>query len=225
MSLRLIACACLVICTSAALADQDSKWYVGAAVGSNSVKDFSIDRRTGVGAVLLPVTKLDVDMKSDTSFSAIVGYRFTDEWSLQGEWSHRSNKSDSVKTANGSRLPQNDVRLRSDALMANAIYTVRGLGAVRPYAGIGVGAARLRMDKDDSLGGSDDSTWAFAYQGFLGAEVSLSRQWIAYGQYQYFTTSQPNLKPTSVLGTSSQHYVLDSYPASQTLSIGVRYNF
>lgn len=224
MARKAIAATCFALCTSAVLADQDPKWYVGAAVGSNSVNDFSMDRQTVVGAIVTPVVRQDVDMKSGTSYSAVIGYRFTDEWSLQGEWSHRSNKFDTVKM-NGAPLTQNDVRLKSDALMANAIYTVQGLGAVRPYIGLGVGTARISVDKNDTLGSSDDSAWALAYQGLVGAEVSLTRQWVAYGQYQYFTTNQPNLKPTTARGTSSNHYTLDSYPASQTLSIGVRYNF
>ena len=218
----LLAIAFLTLSASAAAADQNPKWYVGGAIGKNWVKDFDLERRTTVGAFSAHA-ELDVEMKSDTSYSGVFGYRYTDEWSVQGEWSHRSNKSDSVKVGNTS-LQRNDVRLKSDAFMANAIYTVQGLGAIRPYAGVGIGTARVSMDKDDTLGGADDATWAFAYQGLLGAEVSLSRQWLLYGQYQYFRTSK-DLTVTSARGTTSNRYELDSYPANQSFSVGVKYNF
>lgn len=221
-NIYLLASVFLALGASVASADENQKWYVGGALGTNWVKDFDLDRQTTVTGLGSFNSELDVDMENDTSYFGVVGYRFTDEWSIQGEWSHRSNKSDSVKFGNAS-LPDNDVRLKSDALMANAIYTVQGLGAIRPYVGLGIGTARISMDKDDSLGGADDDAWAFAYQGLFGAEVSLSREWLLYGQYQYFRTSK-ELTATSSLGTSSQSYDLD-YPSSQTLSIGVRYGF
>lgn len=224
-TISLLAATFLALGASTASADQASKWYAGGALGTNWVKDYSIDRQTFIGGSPVGTTKLDVDMKSDVSYFGVVGYRYSDEWSVQGELSHRSNKSDSVKVSSGASLTQNEARLKSDALMVNAIYTVQGLGAIRPYAGIGLGAARLKIDKDDGLGGANDSAWAFAYQGLVGAELELSRQWVAYGQYQYFATDKPNLRATSSRTTSAQQYDLDSYPASQTVSIGVRYNF
>jgi opacity protein-like surface antigen len=213
----------LALGASTAFADPDSRWYVGGAIGANWLKDYSIDRTTLFNGAPGLSTKLYVDTQNDAAYFGVLGYRFTDAWSIQGELAYRSNKSDSVTTPFGV-LSGNDTRVKSASLMANAIYTVQGLGALRPYAGLGVGAVNVKLEKNDGLGSTDDSDWAFAYQGLVGAEVNLSRQWSLYGQYQYLKASNLDLTATTSRGAFAQQYSLDSY-TSQSLSVGVRYSF
>lgn len=214
----------LALGASTASADQESRWYVGGAVGANWVNDFSINRTLLIGGAPVTVLPVDAEMKTAAAFFGVVGYRLTDAWSIQGELSYRSNKSDSIVSAGVPVIP-NEARLKSGSLMANAIYTVQGLGAVRPYVGLGIGAVNLKLEYQNTAGSADDSGWAFAYQGLVGAEVSLSRQWVLYGQYQYFRTSDPGLTATIPGGPIDLAYPLDSSYINQSLSVGVRYNF
>lgn len=221
----LLAFTALALGPSASSAAQPAKWYVGAAIGSNWVNDFDVSREFSVAGHVLGHGQLHIDMRESTAYLGSIGYRFTDEWSIQGEWARRSNRSDSVRVSATAFLPENDVRLTSKSVMANAIYTMQGLGAVRPYVGLGIGTARIEMEKLDSLGGSHDKSWAFAYQALLGAEVNMSAQWQLFGQYQHVMAAGPSLNSTSARGTSAFQYQLDTYPVSRTLSVGVRYKF
>ena len=221
----ILSMAMLALCSSAAFADGDSRWYAGATLGASKGKDFTTYRQLSVnGNPIGSASKQDVEMGGDTSYLLITGYRFNDQWSIQGEWSRRSYESDSVIN-NGTRITQNDVRLKSDAMMVNAIYTLQGWGGIRPYIGLGMGASHIKFHKDDTLNGADDTAWVFASQALLGAEYSLSRDWTLFGQYQYFRSANFDLSAQSSRGAQAFKYDAESHQADQTLSIGVRYNF
>lgn len=202
----ILSIAILAFCCSTASADENSKWYAGAALGASKGKNLDIDRQVLVnGNPVGLARRQDVEMGNGTTYSVITGYRFSDQWSIQGEWSRKSYSSDSVKTG-GTQLRENDVDLKNDAMMVNAIYTLRGWGKIRPYLGLGAGSSHIKLHKQDTLGGADGNAWVFASQALLGAEYDLSREWTIYGQFQYFRSAKFNISAQSSIGPQAKGF-------------------
>jgi opacity protein-like surface antigen len=113
--------------------------------------------------------------------------------------------------------------------MANARYSFGNLGPLRPYIGAGLGASRLEMTWSRTQGASPgdltDTSWDFAYQGLLGADVEIADRWSLYAQYQYFRIPSPGVSTRRQLtATVSQAWAFEDYKA-QSVSIGLRRSF
>jgi opacity protein-like surface antigen len=145
-----------------------------------------------------------------TGFGAAgaVGYgvqnaRFELELSARGADIDRMSGSGGVrvggvtKTFNGS-LSDSDVT--AAAALANIWYDVATGTAWRPFAGVGVGVARVNLSigRTDTGWASDfdDTNTVFAFQGGLGIGYEITPKIMANVSYRYFETSTPNFKAT-----------------------------
>lgn len=209
----------------------DNAWYAGVSVGTNRLSNDDIARTTFIPAGPRPQADVRPDFNQRTAYGAVVGYRLSDAWSVEGEFAHRTNKTDHFSTAGSADWDTDQVELRSNSVMANARYSFSGFGPLRPYVGAGVGASQFRMKWTRSppgsgtLGTISDDNWAFAYQALAGVEMELSNRWALSAQYQYFRVDNPNVSANRrLLPLATQTWEVNDYKA-QTLSIGLRYAF
>ena len=210
----------------------DSPWYVGASVGNNWLSDGDIPRTTYLNGAPTHLTDANADFDRRSTYSAVLGYRFSDAWSVEGEFAHRTNKTDRLSAAgvSSASMALEQVELRSNSVMANARYSFPGLGPLRPYVGAGVGASEVRMKwtrrpPANGAGAISDDNWAFAYQAQVGLDLELAKHWTLNAQYQYFRVGSPDVSTNRrVTAITSQTWEVNDYKA-QTLSIGLRYAF
>ncbi|MBB5223306.1 opacity protein-like surface antigen [Amaricoccus macauensis] len=113
------------------------------------------------------------------------GYSITPNVALELEYSYRA--SDVELDSDGGLSGQ----MKSNAYMANAIYSfdaVDQAGAVRPFLGIGLGAADLTYEPDGipRLGGD----YRFAYQAIAGIGYQMNESWTISGEVRYLGVSE-----------------------------------
>jgi len=209
----------------------DNPWYAGVSLGTNWLSNDDISRTTFGPAGPRTNSDIEPDFNRRSSYSAVVGYRISDAWSIEGEYAYRNNKTNHVTTASFADWDFDTVGLRSNSVMANARYTFAGLGPLRPYVGAGVGASQFRMKWSrvspggGTLGSISDDNWAFAYQALVGMELELAKRWMLSAQYQYFRVDNPDVSTNRRLtAISTQTWEVNDYKA-QTLSVGLRYAF
>lgn len=160
---------------------EDRRWYVSAAAGSSFAKDAEIKNN---------VANFDAfDVGSVISVAA--GYDLRGPWRFELEASRRRNEAELVdfNPDVGEFRASGDVR--SVSLLANVAYEGRRRSGFRPYAALGVGAARsswdVSLDGDGSLY-VDDSDTAGAFQVVFGAAAPLGRSLETVVEYRYWMT-------------------------------------
>jgi OmpA-OmpF porin, OOP family len=215
----------LLVSNAAYSNDIEPKWYVGASVGQASVSDIDISRKITLAPPSGGGTdKLKADMDRDSAYGIALGYRFNNNISTELSFSRQKNYSDTITNNIGTNLPANSLKLESENVLLNAIYTYDRFETFLPYVGVGLGGSKLRMKKQDSLGSDSDSNWAFAYQAILGAEIKILEQWRLFGQYQYLKVDNPDLTAKSIKGGVTNSWSISEYE-SKTFSLGARFSF
>ena len=151
-----------------------------------------------------------------------LGKQFTDNFSLEVEWTYRSNDLDGVRRGS-SRVGGGD--LASTGLFLNLGWTFSGWGAAgsrwRPYAAIGGGFLE-EVDMDLTSAGIEDvsDTWVPAIQGIIGLEKELGRRWSFYGEARYLYAGDTDLRAES----GARRNVTVDYQGWSAL-LGLRFNF
>ncbi len=159
--------------------------------------------------------------KNSTGFGGVqVGYEWSkpscSSWSLAtaGEleaffFSHKTKGHLINETVVG--LPEHDFadsfHVNSSEILANVVFSLNSdsLFGFSPYVGGGIGAARLSLDKADSLQvepveagvnhfNSDrcDSTWAFAAQVKAGLRYNFCQMFHIFAEYRYLYVDSSN---------------------------------
>ncbi len=161
-------------------------------------------------------TGIDTSIDFDPGPVAVIaaGYAFDTGFRTELELAGRWNDAGTVAGAPGS----GDTAAYSG--MINVLYDV-GIdsGTFTPYAGAGLGAARIDDSGVSSIGGSsisDDDT-VFAYQAMAGFSYGLSDRWALTADYRYFTTGDVSL-------TTASSVAVDQEYASHSVLIGLRLN-
>jgi opacity protein-like surface antigen len=106
----------------------------------------------------------------------------------------------------------------TQSLMVNLIYDFEWGIPVRPYVGIGVGAARIGYEISDTFSGAtllDESKTAFAYQGIVGVRAPLGRRFHVSADYRYWRNLEIDMTMEAGDPVSTDHPV---HVASLTLS-------
>ena len=117
----------LMAAPSFASAQDGSGWYLKGAAGYGSGTDLDITGNV-VG---------DVEAQGDIATNLGLGYDFGDNWRVELDGTSMWNDYGSI--AQGS---ESFAKLRTDALMLNAIYDFSDFGKFAPYVGAGVGVVR-----------------------------------------------------------------------------------
>ena len=133
-----------------------------------------------------PASGLDYD--TGFVFGIAGGYLVTPSLALEIEYAYRSADAelDFDEGVSG--------QMKANSYMANAIYTfnpIDAAGAVRPYVGVGLGAADLTYEPDGAgrLGGD----LSFAYQAMAGVGYQMNESWTLTGEIRYLGVSEEDV--------------------------------
>ena len=176
--MRLIRTVLFGLCAFAlpfAASAEDKGFYVGAGGGANFQRDSDID---GSGS------SASADMKTGWAAAVSGGYRYGNGWRTELELSHRRNNADKV----------NDVDTNGSANatsgMVNLLYGLKTGTKWTPYAGVGVGAARVKFNEvgTNATNSIDGSDVKFAYQGIAGFGYRVTEEAELFADYRYMGT-------------------------------------
>jgi OmpA-OmpF porin, OOP family len=187
--------ACLA--TAPAMA-ADPGLYLGAGGGINWLQDMDFD----------PGPKIDQDL----GWAAIgsLGYRFQSGLRTELEGGYRDNNGE----FNGTGF---DTDTTAWSGMANLLYDFDFGSPIRPYLGVGLGAAHVRVDSGVT---ADDAQWAFAYQGIVGVSYAVTDRLDFFVDGRYLRTAGLDIDQTGAVGGS-----LDGEYSTFTGLAGLRYVF
>lgn len=191
-------------------------FYVGATGGVSFLQD--ADNEGG---------GLSIESEFDTGFdvTGAVGYRFMDDFRVEGEIGYRRNNADSLTIALPAGLGISSISSSADgdvsalSFMANGYYDVNTGTPWMPYVGAGLGVATINADvKTQGVQIVDDDDTVFAYQIGAGIGYAFTESITATAGYRFFGTSDPEFKATD--GTS-----FDSEYSTHAVEIGFRVQF
>jgi OOP family OmpA-OmpF porin len=176
-------------------------WYGRADVGYSleSTVDGSVDGETFSG-----------DLENDWMGALGLGYAFQNGFRAEGELGFRYNDWEGEIDGQSGY----EGWTRSWSAMANLFYDFNRDGAVQPYLGLGVGAARVGAGLDGL--GSDQDT-VLAYQGLAGIGFTLTEQLALDVGYRYFVAPELEYEAAGVpIDVDYEH---------QAVTVGLRYQF
>lgn len=190
-----------------------SGWYGKVYGGLGLLDDGEFDLVSGA-------TTTQGDGTYDTGFLSgfAVGYDLDERWSIELDYTYRSNDIDTARTSGGADLGTGG-DFASVAILANAIYRFRPGAHLRPYAGIGLGILQeIDADfEDQGIEASERGT--LAYQFLVGASYDYGGPWSSFVEARYLITEGAELDFSGGA---------DSYEADYNhlgLLAGVRYSF
>jgi opacity protein-like surface antigen len=205
-------CLSLILCTPAVA--QHSGPYVGGYFGGSMLTEAkSTDKQGDFSLTFDPASM----------FSGVAGWELEPghplgEGRVELEYARRSNKLTKAKFVEGS--VKADGTVISDSLLFNCIGVFRDKSSMTPYAGAGVGAARIESNNLTITGQpfSSGSKVVLAYQLLAGLDFALSEQVTLDLGYRFLGCSAPKFTETG-----GQKYTMDYY--SHTVILGVRLGF
>jgi opacity protein-like surface antigen len=205
---------CLPLLFCGQVLAQHSGPYAGLFIGGNALMpakgssgqgDFSLKTNPGLAG------------------SAVLGWDFAagnpvGEGRVELEYSRRSNPLDQVKFVEGSFKGGGNVT--TDSLLVNFFGVFHDTGRWSPYAGLGVGAARVEAAslKVTDWPMSNSSAVVFAYQVGGGIDFALSERLNVDLGYRFFSSSKPKFTDAN-----GQKFEMDYL--SHTAVLGVRFGF
>lgn len=197
-----------------AMAAQAQEYYLDLHIGYSRVENGDLES-TGATAI--------GEYADQQAFGGSLGFVDMSGIRLEGELTYRANDIDAIGGAPAKG------RFSSLALMANLLYEMEiggggygfdggGYWPVRPYIGIGGGGMQYSMNATFTLGAADsidDSTYALAWQGIVGAGWALSESSILTLDYRYVVSENVGLSDTG-----GAAFEIDA--AQATLMLGLR---
>jgi opacity protein-like surface antigen len=161
--------------------------YVGAFLGGNALMNAKSSDDLG---------EFNLTFNPALQGSAVLGWDFepgnsVGEGRVELEYTRRSNPLDKVKFAEGSFKGGGNVI--ADSLLLNVFGVVHDTGRWSPYAGAGIGAARIEASDLKVTGQplSNDSAVVFAYQLGAGVDVALTDHLNLDLGYRFFSSTRP----------------------------------
>ncbi len=178
---------CLPLLLCGQVQAQHSGPYVGALFGGNALMNAKASDDQG---------DFILKFKPALQGSAVIGWDFAPgnpagEGRVEFEYTRRSNPLDQVKLVEGSLKGSGTVT--ADSLLLNFFGVYHDNGRFSPYAGVGIGAARIETS-DLQVAGypmSSDSAVVFAYQVGCGVDVALTDYLNLDLGYRFFRSTRP----------------------------------
>ncbi|MDA0374030.1 MAG: outer membrane beta-barrel protein [Planctomycetota bacterium] len=160
-----------------------SGFYLRVDAGLGAVLDTEVERTDASGASNLGDAAFDSGWMTGTA----LGYRFSDRWSADLEFTYRTNDVDRIRPVGATGLDAASGDFASGALMANVRYHFPSESRLRPYVGLGAGLVE-EIDIDVDLAGVENSysDSGFGVQAMLGVEYALDDSWSLSGEARYF---------------------------------------
>jgi outer membrane protein OmpA-like peptidoglycan-associated protein len=160
---------------------------------------------------------IEAEMENDWVESLGLGYAFQNGLRLEGEVAHRYNET----AVDLGIFGTGDGDAHAWSAMGNVYYDFNHGGAVQPYVGLGVGAARLNVNQFFFLALVDDQETSFAYQGMAGLAFAVTDQLTLDVGYRYFATEGAELDGISIGGP----FTVDADYEHQSVMLGLRWQF
>ena len=156
-----------------------------------------------------------VDAKWGTGALAAFGVDFGDNVRTELEFAYRRAGIDSV---GGGATGAGDIGALS--AMGNVVFDFSNRSPFTPYAGLGLGVARIDYDGVSPVGGSriDDADTVFALQGIAGFSVALSPAISLFTDYRYMAAGDPALMTDAGAKTKGAF-------TEHRITLGLRWSF
>lgn len=165
------------------------------------------------------ITLAEISFDSGIGFAGGFGHAYGNGLRTEVELAYRKNDLDKI-AGRGPFAGLGSTPLNGDisslALMINGFYDFDLGLPVTPFAGAGLGFARVSIDSDWL--GVDSSDTVFAYQLGAGVAFALNPQVNLDLQYRFFATLDPELK-----STSGDRF--DTEYMTHNVMLGLRYSF
>jgi opacity protein-like surface antigen len=203
----------LLLC-GPALAEQHSGPYVGAYVGGNTVITAkSTDNQGSFNLMYDPAMMGSVVFGWELAPGSPVG-----EGRVELEYSRRSNRLDKAEFVEGKF--KGDGNLTSDSLLINSFGVYRSDSLWTPYAGIGIGAARIEASGLKVTGQplSNDNALVFAFQLGVGADFALTDKLFLDLGYRFFGSTRPKFVESNGLNFETDYF-------THNIILGLRLGF
>lgn len=184
---------CLTLLLCGQVQAQHTGPYVGAFIGGNTLVNAKASGDQG-----------DFRLTFDKALhgSAVLGWDFepgnpVGEGRVELEYTRRSNPLDRATFAEGSFKGGGDVT--ADSLLLNFFGVFHDKSRFSPYAGLGIGAARIKASGLQVTGQpmGSGSTVVFAYQFGGGVDIELTDHLTLDLGYRFFSSSRPTLAEAS----------------------------
>lgn len=211
--------ASIALCVGAVKADDGSSegFYLSGAGGPTWRNDATSTPNTGAQSS-------DVAYNGGYRVAGSVGYDF-DPIRADFEIGYSKNDVDSQThpQVNGG----NEVDGLGDGsaitLLINGYYDYHNSTQFTPFAGVGVGAARLSSNDVSANNAlfttTDDSDWVYAWSATAGLAYALTEHFDLTAEYKFLWTGDPEM--TDSAGTTSESDGVRSH----TMQVGVRFRF
>ena len=208
MKIRLLAgVAAVALCAASGASAQSalSGWYLAGDVGYHTTD--GVKGKSSVNGTDGKPLQWTFSADDDWAGFGRIGYRFTPNWRVEGEYGYRSGDIEGVRGSAAAPQPQGlckagierttaaplcgkpDGELKATTLMANVIYDFMPGSSWRPFIGAGVGTAWVHNKVYGQLSGVpaggaqfqntsfDDVDQALAWQGLLGVAWDFAPNW------------------------------------------------
>lgn len=184
---RMIIAICLPLLLCGQVQAQHTGPYVGAFLGENVLMNAKSSDDLG---------DFSLTFNPALQGSAVIGWDFepgnpVGEGRIELEYTRRSSPLDQVKFAEGSF--KGGGKVTADSLLINFFGVVRDYSRWSPYAGVGIGAARIEAS-DLTVTGQpmgNGSAVVFAYQLGAGIDVALTDHLNLDLGYRLFSSARP----------------------------------
>jgi len=205
---------CLPLMICGPVKAQHTGPYVGAFIGGNALMTAkSTDDLGSFSLTFDPALQGSIAAGWDLEPGNPVG-----EGRIELEYSRRSNPLDQVKFAEGSFKGGGNVT--ADSLLLNFFGVFRGDRRWSPYAGVGLGAARIEVSDLQVTGQplSNGSTYVFAYQLAVGLDFTLTERLSLDLGYRFFNSTRPEFTEANGLKFEMDYL-------SHSAILGLRFGF
>jgi opacity protein-like surface antigen len=179
-------------------------WYVKGFGGAT----WPSSQDTDIGG-----TDFELDYDTGYTLGVSLGYLFTPNVAFEIEYAYRD--ADVTGELGGA---SDDGSTSANAFMANAVYwfdPLGAMGAVQPYLGAGLGAARVDTDL---FGDSWDTDTTFAWQVMGGIGYDVTPNWTLLGEVRWFATQDDDFNGPGDLSFETSFETFD-------LLVGASYSF
>ena len=199
-----------------ASAHADSNWYATAKFAYDTQDDQDIEY-TAAGNTINGAADFDGGLPA----GATGGYRFGNNWRLEGEVLYRTSELDRADIAGFGTFTDGDYS--SVAIGVNGLYDFELFGSEKMKAYVGAGVAWLQeIDIDFEENGVENSYSGddFGFQLMLGARYDVSERWFLESDIRYFFASDIEM---SAEDGAVGNVVADYEPLSVSVGLGWRF--
>ncbi len=200
-------------------------WYVGLEGGGVEIRDLDVERQVGlIGGALGAGFKESHVFDQGWTLIATGGYAFDNNWRLEAEAGYRANDISSIDNVAGVPIAGVSGSLGETTLMANLLYDLQVWPSLSVSLGFGLGVDRALMKTDGPVTSFNDSQWAFAYQGIVGLNQRVAKQWDIFLNYRYLRVVGPDFDANGTQAGPAHIAIHPDDIEKNTLTFGVRYD-